>query len=105
VDPQTETGEFNEELAEAVHIAKNKPKIAELKRKVGQLTMEVHQLKKTQLVHPPEVAGQGRFLAREWNYLVIVFGEKSIRTGGAPSGMPEVCHPPMFRCVNSAARI
>ena len=40
-----EAGEFTDELAEAVYIAHER-KIAELERKVGQLTMEVDLLKK-----------------------------------------------------------
>jgi transposase len=36
-----EAGEFTDELAEAVYIAQYECKIAELERKVGQLTMEV----------------------------------------------------------------
>jgi len=41
-----EAGEFTDELAEAVRIAEYEGKIAELERKVGQLTMEVDLLKK-----------------------------------------------------------
>jgi transposase len=41
-----EDGEFNDELAEAVHAAQYERKIAELERKLGQLTMEVDLLKK-----------------------------------------------------------
>jgi transposase len=41
-----EAGEFNDELAEAVHAAEYEHKIAELERKVGQLTMEVDRSKK-----------------------------------------------------------
>lgn len=41
-----EAGEFTDELAESVHITQYERKIAELERKVGQLTMEVDLLKK-----------------------------------------------------------
>ena len=41
-----EAGEFTDELAEAVRVAGYERKIAELERKVGQLTMEVDLLKK-----------------------------------------------------------
>lgn len=41
-----EAGEFTDELAEAVYIARYERNIAELERKVGQLTMEVDLLKK-----------------------------------------------------------
>ena len=41
-----EAGEFTDELAEAVQVAQYERKIAELARKVGQLTMEVDLLKK-----------------------------------------------------------
>ena len=39
-------GKFNDEVAEAVRVAEYERKIAKLKRKVGQLTMEVDLLKK-----------------------------------------------------------
>src|ERR1700680_4991184 len=41
-----EAGEFTDELAEAVYIAQYEHKIAELERKVGQLTMEADLVKK-----------------------------------------------------------
>src|SRR6202521_1523398 len=48
-----EAGEFTDELAEAVHIAQYERKIAELERKVGQLTLEDDLLKKGAAVGTP----------------------------------------------------
>jgi transposase len=45
-----ETGELNDDLANAERIAEYEAKIAELERKVGQLTMEIDFLKKARLL-------------------------------------------------------
>src|SRR5260370_8935053 len=69
-----EAGEFTDELAEAVHIAEYERKIAELWRKVGQLTMEVDLLKKgAQLGRQPN----------EGNYSVVS-GPKPPPSHGVP---------------------
>jgi transposase-like protein len=48
-----ETGQLTDETVDAVRIAEYEGKIAELERKVGQLTMEVDLLKKGRLARQP----------------------------------------------------
>lgn len=51
-----ETGQLTDEVVDAVRIAQYEGKIAELERKVGQLTMEIDLLKKgAQLARRPNV--------------------------------------------------